>query len=34
VQREVFANQAHLAVEYDLPVIVHDRDAHQNVITF
>ena len=29
VQREVFANQAHLAVEYDLPVIVHDRDAHQ-----
>ncbi|MDY0150723.1 MAG: TatD family hydrolase [Candidatus Cloacimonas sp.] len=29
VQREVFANQAHLAVEYDLPVIVHDRQAHQ-----
>lgn len=29
VQREVFANQAHLAVEYDLPVIVHNRDAHQ-----
>lgn len=29
VQREVFANQAHLAVEYDLPVVVHDRDAHQ-----
>ncbi|HQP32694.1 MAG TPA: TatD family hydrolase, partial [Candidatus Cloacimonas sp.] len=22
-------NQAHLAVDYDLPVIVHDRDAHQ-----
>ncbi len=29
VQREVFANQAHLAVEYDLPVVVHDRQAHQ-----
>jgi len=29
VQREVFANQAHLAVEYELPVIVHDRQAHQ-----
>lgn len=29
VQREVFANQAHLAVEYGLPVVVHDRQAHQ-----
>lgn len=29
VQREVFANQAHLAVEYDLPVVIHDREAHQ-----
>ncbi|MDI3504416.1 MAG: TatD DNase family protein [Candidatus Cloacimonadota bacterium] len=29
IQREVFANQAHLAVEYDLPVVVHDRQAHQ-----
>ncbi len=29
VQREVFANQAHLAVAYDLPVVVHNRDAHQ-----
>ena len=29
VQREVFANQAHLAVEYDLPIVVHDRQAHQ-----
>nr|MDK2850785.1 TatD DNase family protein [Candidatus Cloacimonadota bacterium] len=29
VQREVFANQAHLAVEFDLPVVVHDRQAHQ-----
>ncbi|PKN75885.1 MAG: YchF/TatD family DNA exonuclease [Candidatus Cloacimonetes bacterium HGW-Cloacimonetes-2] len=29
VQREVFANQAHLAVEYELPVVVHDREAHQ-----
>jgi len=29
VQREVFANQAHLAMEFDLPVVVHDRQAHQ-----
>lgn len=29
VQREVFANQVHLAVEYDLPLVVHNRDAHQ-----
>jgi len=29
VQREVFSNQAHLAVEYDLPIVVHNRDAHQ-----
>ncbi|MFA7543317.1 MAG: TatD family hydrolase [Candidatus Cloacimonadaceae bacterium] len=29
VQREVFANQAHLAMEYDLPIVVHDRQAHQ-----
>jgi TatD DNase family protein len=29
IQREVFANQAHLAVEYDLPIVVHDRQAHQ-----
>lgn len=29
VQREVFANQAHLAVEYELPIVVHDREAHQ-----
>ena len=31
VQREVFANQAHLAVEYDLPIVVHDREAHQEI---
>lgn len=30
VQRDVFANQAHLAVDYDLPVVVHNRDAHQD----
>ncbi len=29
VQRDVFANQAHLAVDYDLPVVVHNREAHQ-----
>lgn len=28
VQREVFKNQAQLAVEYNLPVIIHDRQAH------
>ncbi len=29
VQREVFTNQALLAVDYDLPIVVHNRDAHQ-----
>lgn len=29
VQREVFANQVLLAVDYDLPIVVHNRDAHQ-----
>ncbi len=29
VQREVFANQALLAVDYDLPIVVHNREAHQ-----
>jgi TatD DNase family protein len=29
VQRDVFANQALLAVDYDLPIVVHNRDAHQ-----
>ncbi len=29
VQREVFLNQALLAVDYDLPIVVHNRDAHQ-----
>ncbi len=29
VQREVFANQAMLAVDYDLPIVVHNREAHQ-----
>lgn len=29
VQREVFRNQAHLAVDYDKPIVVHNRDAHQ-----
>lgn len=32
VQREVFANQAHLAVDYDLPIVVHNRDAHQECV--
>jgi TatD DNase family protein len=34
VQREVFANQVRLAVEYDLPIVVHDRDAHQECYKF
>jgi TatD DNase family protein len=29
VQREVFANQIRLALEYDLPLVIHDRNAHQ-----
>ncbi len=29
VQRDVFTNQCHLAVDYDLPVVVHNREAHQ-----
>lgn len=29
VQRDVFANQAMLAVDYDLPMVVHNREAHQ-----
>ncbi len=28
-QREVFLNQALLAVDYDLPLVVHNREAHQ-----
>ena len=27
-QREYFEKQIELAIEYDLPVIIHDRDAH------
>lgn len=29
VQREVFANQVSLALDYDLPMVIHNRDAHQ-----
>ncbi|MBP7206164.1 MAG: TatD family hydrolase [Candidatus Cloacimonetes bacterium] len=29
VQREVFRNQAYLAVDYDKPIVVHNREAHQ-----
>jgi TatD DNase family protein len=31
VQREAFARQLDLAAERDLPVLVHDRDAHADV---
>jgi len=27
-QREVFEDQIILALEYDLPIVIHDRDAH------
>ncbi|HOY83836.1 MAG TPA: TatD family hydrolase [Candidatus Syntrophosphaera sp.] len=29
VQREVFRNQAYLAVDYDKPMVIHNREAHQ-----
>ncbi|HOZ00484.1 MAG TPA: YchF/TatD family DNA exonuclease [Candidatus Syntrophosphaera sp.] len=29
VQREVFRNQVLLALDYDLPIVVHNREAHQ-----
>ena len=31
VQREAFARQLELAARIDLPVLVHDRDAHEEV---
>lgn len=31
IQREVFAAQLRLAGELDLPVVVHDREAHEDV---
>jgi len=33
VQRRAFETQLELAAELDLPVIIHDRDAHQDVLT-
>lgn len=32
-QKEVFSAQLHIAKQLGLPVIVHDRDAHQDVLT-
>ena len=32
IQREVFCAQIDLACELDLPVIIHDREAHQDVM--
>lgn len=32
VQREVFRRQIQLAKELDLPIIIHDRDAHGDVM--
>ena len=34
IQRKVFTNQIRLAMEYDLPIIVHDRNAHQECYQF
>lgn len=31
-QREVFARQLELALELDMPVIVHDREAHEDTL--
>lgn len=34
IQREVFLNQIKLALEYDKPIIVHDRNAHLECYSF
>lgn len=31
-QKEVFENQVKLAIKHDLPVIVHDREAHKDTL--
>ena len=31
-QREVFRQQLELAMDFDLPVIIHDRDAHEEML--
>lgn len=32
LQQEMFERQIHLALELDLPVIVHDRQAHEDCL--
>ncbi|RSL29580.1 TatD family deoxyribonuclease [Salibacterium salarium] len=32
VQKEVFRKQIHLAKKVNLPVIIHDREAHQDIV--
>lgn len=32
VQREVFRRQIRLALELNLPLVIHDRDAHEDVV--
>lgn len=32
VQKEVFAEQIKIAMEFDLPIVVHDRDAHEDTL--
>lgn len=33
VQKKVFKQQINLAKRVDLPIIIHDRDAHQDILT-
>ncbi|MFB4165066.1 TatD family hydrolase [Alteribacillus sp. JSM 102045] len=32
VQKEVFRKQIHIAKKVNLPIIIHDRDAHQDIV--
>ncbi|RSL30025.1 TatD family deoxyribonuclease [Salibacterium salarium] len=32
VQKEVFRKQIHLAKKVNLPIIIHDREAHQDIV--
>ena len=34
LQKEVFQNQLELSLEYNLPVVVHDREAHADTLEF
>jgi TatD DNase family protein len=32
IQKEVFIQQIKIALEYNLPIVVHDRDAHEDTL--